>query len=152
VNKLPRVFLRVLTFSLDFSSSSFERILVHALNALDLCSENQKSDNHLFVNLVSDFEKVVLDPVVVEQAVVVILKRHGERVSTLGIGEVETKTVCSLSRALPPISLRLVASSLTGYMHVMNTYVLSANESDSDRVFKLIGGTKAGLACAGDSS
>jgi acetyl-CoA carboxylase/biotin carboxylase 1 len=151
-NKSPRMFVRALSFSLDFSSSSFERILVDALNALDLCSENLKSDNHLFVNLVSDFEKVVLDPVVVEQVVVDILKRHGDRVSSLGVVEVETKILCSLHRDSPPISLRLVASNPTGYVHVMNTYVEAADEFGSDRVFKLIGGTKASLACAGDSS
>ncbi|CAJ1954778.1 unnamed protein product [Cylindrotheca closterium] len=151
-NKASRMFVRALSFNLDFSSSSFERILVDALNALDLKSENLKADNHLFVNLVSDFEKVVLDPVVVEQVVVDILKRHGDRVSALGIVEVETKILCSLSPDSPPISLRLVASNPTGYVHVMNTYVEAADESSSDRVFKLIGGTKASLACAGDSS
>ncbi|KAG7354603.1 biotin carboxylase [Nitzschia inconspicua] len=151
-NENPRIFVRALSFSLDFSSSSFERILVDALNSLDLCSENRKADNHLFVNLVSDFEKVVLDPVVVEQVVVDILKRHGERVSNLGIVEVETKILCALSRDSLPISLRLVASNPTGYVHVMNTYVEAAEDNGSDRVFKLIGGTKASLAGAGDSS
>lgn len=151
-NKAPRIFVRALSFSLDFSSSSFERILVDALNALDLCSEGSKADNHLFVNLVSDFEKVVLDPVVVEQVVVDILKRHGDRVTNLGIVEVETKILCSLSRDSFPISLRLVASNPTGYVHVMNTYVEAAEDNSSDRFFKLIGGTKASLAGAGDSS
>ena len=151
-NKSPRIFVRALSFSLDFSSTSFERILVDALNALDLCSENLKADNHLFVNLVSDFENVILDPVVVEQVVVDVLKRHGDRISALGIVEVETKILCSLSRHSPPISLRLVASNPTGYVHVMNTYVEAADEKGGDRVFKLIGGTKASLACAGDSS
>lgn len=151
-SKASRLFVRALSFNLDFSSSSFERILVDALNALDLNSDNVKSDNHLFINLVSDFEKVVLDPVVVEQVVVDILKRHGDRVSALGIVEVETKILCSLSPDSPPIALRLVASNPTGYVHVMNTYVEAADESSSDRVFKLIGGTKASLACAGDSS
>jgi acetyl-CoA carboxylase/biotin carboxylase 1 len=151
-NKSPRMFVRALSFNLDFSSSSFERILVDALNALDLCSENLKSDNHLLVNLVSDFEKVVLDPVVVEQVVVDILKRHGDRVSALGIVEVETKILCSLSRDSSPLSLRLVASNPTGFVHVMNTYVEAADETGPERVFKLIGGTKASLACAGDSS
>jgi acetyl-CoA carboxylase/biotin carboxylase 1 len=151
-NKAPRIFVRALSFSLDFSSSSFERILVDALNALDLCSEGSKADNHLFVNLVSDFEKVVLDPVVVEQVVVDILKRHGERVTNLGIVEVEAKVLCSLSRDSLPISLRLVASNPTGYVHVMNTYVEAAEDNSSYRVYKLIGGTKASLAGAGDSS
>jgi acetyl-CoA carboxylase / biotin carboxylase 1 len=151
-NRAPRIFVRALSFSLDFSSSSFERILVDALNALDLCSEGSKADNHLFVNLVSDFEKVVLDPVVVEQVVVHILKGHGDRVTNLGIVEVETKILCSLSRDSLPISLRLVASNPTGYVHVMNTYVEAAEDNSSDRVFKLIGGTKASLAGAGDSS
>ena len=150
-NKAPRVFVRALSFSLEFSSSSFERILVDALNTLDLCPQNQKTDNHLFVNLGSDFEKAVLDPVVVEQVVVDILKRHGDRVSALGIAEVETKIVCSLSTDSPPIALRLVASNPTGFVHVMNTYVEAADDS-GERVLKLIGGTKASLASAGDSS
>ena len=150
-NKAPRVFVRALSFSLEFSSSSFERILVDALNTLDLCPQNLKSDNHLFVNLGSDFEKAVLDPVVVEQVVVDILKRHGDRVLALGIVEVETKIVCSLSMDSPPIALRLVASNPTGFVHVMNTYVEAADDS-GERVLKLIGGTKASLASAGDSS
>lgn len=151
-NKNARIFVRALSFSLDFSSNSFERILVDALNSLDLCVENCRADNHIFINLVSDFEKVVLDPVVVEQVVVEILKRHGDRVSNLGIVEVETKILCSLARDSLPISLRLVASNPTGFVHVLNTYVEAADESGSDRVFKLIGGTKASLAGAGDSS
>lgn len=151
-NKAPRIFVRALSFSLEFSSSTFERILVDALNLLDLSSNNAKSDNHLFVNLLSDFEKTVLDPVVVEQVVVDILKRHGDRVTALGIVEVETRIVCSLSTDSPPIAFRLVASNPTGYVHVMNTYVEAADESGGDRVFKLIGGTKASLASSGDSS
>ena len=151
-NKNTRIFVRALSFTLDFSSNSFERILVDALNSLDLCPENRRVDNHLFINLVSDFEKVVLDPVVVEQVLMDILKRHGDRVSNLGIVEVETKILCSLSRDSLPISLRLVASNPTGYVHVLNTYVEAADENGGDRVFKLIGGTKATLAGAGDSS
>ena len=151
-NKNARIFVRALSFSLDFSSNSFERILVDALNSLDLCSDNGRADNHLFINLVSDFEKVVLDPVVVEQVVVDILKRHGDRVSNLGIVEVETRIFCSLCRDSLPISLRLVASNPTGFVHVLNTYVEAADETGSDRVFKLIGGTKASIAGAGDSS
>jgi acetyl-CoA carboxylase/biotin carboxylase 1 len=151
-NKNPRIFVRALSFVLDFSSSSFERILVDALNALDLCSLKGISDNHLFLNLVSDFEKLVLDPVVVEQIVVAILKRHGERVSNLGIVEVETRIVCCLSRESPPIAIRLFASNPTGYVHVMNTYVEAADDTGGERSFKLIGGTKASLASAGDSS
>jgi acetyl-CoA carboxylase / biotin carboxylase 1 len=151
-NPASRIFVRAVSFSFEFSSATFERILVDALNALDLNSSHGNSDNHLFVNLVSDFEKAVLDPVVVEQVVVDILKRHGDRVSALGIVEVETKIVCSLNIDSPPIALRLVASNPTGYVHVMNTYVEAADESGGDRVFKLIGGTKASLASAGDSS
>lgn len=151
-NRSPRVFVRALSFVLDFSSSSFERILVDALNALDLCSSQSKTDNHLFVNLVSDVEKAVLDPVVVEQVVVEILKRHSERVSNLGIVEVEARIVCCLSRDSPPIALRLVASNPTGFVHVMSTYVEAAVESGTERIFKLIGGTKASLASTGDSS
>ena len=151
-NRAARVFVRALSFVLDFSSSSFERLLVDALNALDLSSSTSNADNQLFINLVSDFEKAVLDPVVVEQVVVDILKRHGERVTNLGIVEVEARIVCCLSADSPPIALRLVASNPTGFVHVMSTYVEAAKESGSERIFKLIGGTKASLASTGDSS
>eukprot|EP00957_Ditylum_brightwellii_P132598 10112059-Ditylum_brightwellii.AAC.1 len=43
------------------------------------------------------------------------------------------------------MSLKLVASNPT-------SYVQATNKTRSERVFKLIGGTKASLACAGDSS
>jgi acetyl-CoA carboxylase / biotin carboxylase 1 len=148
----PRTFARSLSFALEFSSSSFERILVDSLNAFDLWRTKSKSDNHLFLNLVSDYEKTVLDPVVVEQVVVAILKRHGERVSGLGIIEVEMRIVCCLSANTPPIAIRLFASNPTGYVHVMNTYVEAASQSGNERIFKLISGTKASLASAGDSS
>ena len=151
-NKAPRVFARTLSFSLEFSSSAFERILVDALNALDLCSLKNTTDNHLFLNLVSDFEKSVLDPVVVEQIVATVLRRHGERVLNLGISEVETRIVCCLSPSTPPIAIRLFASNPTGYVLVMNTYIEATGENGKDRVFKLIGGTKASLASTGDSS
>jgi acetyl-CoA carboxylase/biotin carboxylase 1 len=151
-NRSPRIFARALSFVLEFSSSSFERILVDALNAFDLCQMPTKSDNHLFINLVSDFEKAVMDPVVIEQVVVDLLKRHGDRVSGLGIVEVETRIVCCLSTNTPPIAIRLFASNPTGYVHVMNTYVEAANEIGGDRIFKLISGTKASLASTGDSS
>lgn len=151
-NKSPRIFARALSFVLEFSSAGFERILVDALNSLDLVTLRSKTDNHLFINLVSDFEKAVLDPVVVEEVVVSILKRHGERMTNLGIVEVETRVVCCLSRDSPPIALRLVASNPTGYVLVMSTYVEAANETGSKRVFKLIGGTKASLAGSADSS
>jgi acetyl-CoA carboxylase / biotin carboxylase 1 len=148
----PRTFARSLSFALEFSSSTFERILVDSLNAFDLWRTKSKSDNHLFLNLVSDYEKTVLDPVVVEQVVVAILKRHGERVSGLGIIEVEMRIVCCLSANTPPIAIRLFASNPTGYVHVMNTYVEAASQSGNERIFKLISGTKASLASAGDSS
>jgi len=118
---------------------------------MDLCSES-KSDNHLFLNLVSDNEKAVLDPVDVERVVGNILKRHEDRISGLGIAEVETRIVCRLSSDSSPIALRLFASNPTGYVHVMNTYVEAESETGGERVFKLIGGTKASLASAGDSS
>lgn len=148
----PRTFARSLSFALEFSSSTFERILVDSLNAFDLWRTKSKGDNHLFLNLVSDYEKIVLDPVVVEQVVVAILKRHGERVSGLGIIEVEMRIVCCLSANTPPIAIRLFASNPTGYVHVMNTYVEAASQSGNERIFKLISGTKASLASAGDSS
>jgi len=151
-NKEPRIFARALSLMIEFSSSGFERILVDALNAMDVCPLKSKTDNHLFLNLVSDFERTVMDPVVVEQVVVEILKRHSERVSGLGIVEVETRIVCCLSSDSPPIAIRLFASNPTGYVQVMNTYVEAASESGGERVFMLISGTKASLASTGDSS
>jgi acetyl-CoA carboxylase/biotin carboxylase 1 len=151
-SRKPRIFVRALSSVIDFSSSGFERILVDALNSLDLVTLRSKADNHLFINLVSDFEKAILDPVVVEEVVVSILKRHGARITKLGLVEVETRVVCCLSRDSPPIALRLVASNPTGYVHVMSTYVEAFDETKSERVFKLIGGTKASLAGSGDSS
>lgn len=149
-NRARRVFGRALSFVLEFSSSGFECILVDALNALDLCSLKSKSDNHIFLNLVSDFDKAVLDPVIVEQVVVSVLKRHGERISNLGIVEVETRIVCCLSADSPPIAIRLFGSNPTGFVHVMNTYVEAVSDTGSARVFKLIGGTK-GQYGAGDN-
>lgn len=151
-NKAPRVFARAISFTLDFSSSSFERVLVDALNAVDVVALKSKSDNHLFINLESHNENSVLDPVVVEQVVVDILKRHGSRISGLGIVEVETRVVCCLSCGSPPIALRLVASNPTGFVHVMSTYIEAADEKGGNLEFKLIGGTKASLASSGDSS
>jgi acetyl-CoA carboxylase / biotin carboxylase 1 len=151
-NKHARIFARVLSSMLEFSSSGFERTIVDALNAMDLCALKSKSDNHLFVNLLGDFEGTVIDPVVVEQVVGDILKRHGDRVAGLGIVEVETRIVCSLSANSPPIALRLFASNPTGFVQVMDTYVEAADEMRPGRVFKLISGTKARLASAGDSS
>lgn len=151
-NKSPRIFVRALSYVLEFSSSSFERVLVDALNAMDVVTLKYKADNHLFVNMISDYDKLVLDPVVVEQVVVDILKRHGERITNLGIAEVEARIVCCLSRDSPPIALRLVASNPTGYVHVMSTYVEAISAYGGERVFKLIGGTKASLASSSDSS
>ena len=151
-NTEPRIFARALSLMLSFSSSQFETILVDALNAFDVCTHKSNNDNHLFLNLVSDVENSVIDPVVVEQVVVEILKRHSDRVSGLGIVEVEARIVCCLSNDTPPIAIRLFASNPTGYVHVMNTYVEAANEFGGERVFKLISGTKASLASAGDSS
>lgn len=153
-NKMPRIFARALSSMLEFTSSGFERILVDVLNALDLCPLKSRSDNHIFVNLVSDFEGTVLDPIVVEQVVVEVLKRHSERVSALGVVEVETRIICSLEANSPPIAIRLFGSNPTGYVQVLNTYVetLPADSPGRDRVFELISGTKASLASAGDSS
>lgn len=151
-NKAPRVFARAISFTLDFSSSSFERVLVDTLNAVDVVALKSKSDNHLFINLESHNENVALDPVVVEQVVVDILKRHGSRISGLGIVEVETRVVCCLSSGSPPIALRLVASNPTGYVHVMSTYIEAADVKGGNLEFKLIGGTKASLASSSDSS
>jgi len=151
-NKAPRVFARAVTFTLAFSSSSFERVLVDALNAIDVVALKSKSDNHLFINLANQHEMAVLDPVVVEQVVVDILKRHSSRIIGLGIVEVETRVTCCLSSESPAIALRLVASNPTGFVHAMSTYVEATDEVEGDLVFKLIGGTKASLASSGDKS
>jgi len=152
-NKDPRIFARIVSMLVDFSSSSFERILVDALNSIDLFAVKSKVYNHLFINLASDGEKLVLDPVVVEQIVGDVMKRHSNRISSLGIAEVETRVACCLDLDSPPIALRLVASNPTGYVHVMSTYVEASAEDNSGKLaFKLIGGTKASLASSGDTS
>jgi len=150
--KEPRIFVRAIGLVFQFSSTSFEGILVDALNALDLSMSESTSNNHVFINLVGDHDHVVLDPVVVEQVVVSILKRHGERISQLGIAEVETKIVCCLSADSPPIGLRMIASNPTGYVQVVDSYVEGLEQPGSEPVLKLIGGTKASLACTGDNS
>ena len=146
-----RIFARALNFELDFSASSFERMLVDALNAMDLCSLHFTGDNHLFLSLASDLERNVLDPVNVEQIVAGVIKRHGERIAALGIAEVETRIVCCLDADSPPIAIRLFSSNPTGFVQVMNTYVEAADPSQG-RIFRLVGGTKASLASSGDSS
>mmetsp|Transcript_1644 Transcript_1644/g.3791 ORF Transcript_1644/g.3791 Transcript_1644/m.3791 type:complete len:2007 (+) Transcript_1644:63-6083(+) len=152
-NKSPRIFARALSFVQDFSAGTFERLLVESFNAIDsIKTAVPAGDNHLFINVVSDLQTTIIDPVDVEQVVVSILKRHDERASRLGIAEVEAKAVCKLSEDSHPISLRLVASNPTGFVQVVNTYVEAADESGNKRVFKSIGGTKANLACSGDSS
>lgn len=154
-SKEPRVFVRALNFVKEFTATCYESILVDALNALDLSGEHKDftdgAGNHLFVNMVSDQERVI-DPAVIEQVVASILRRHEKRVTLLGIVEVETRIVCCLSADSPPIALRMVASNPTGYVHVMNTYVEAADDTGTKRVFRLIGGTKASLAGSGDSS
>jgi len=153
-NPKPRIYVRALGFISEFGSTSFENLLVDALNALDIAvHENGTSvDNHLFLNLISDYERIILDPVSVEDTVVTVLRRHGDRIAALGISEVETKLVCCLTAESPPIALRMVASNPTGYVHVMNTYVEAIDPSSTTPIFKLIGGTKASLSSSGDSS
>merc|ERR1719410_3272077 len=46
----------------------------------------------------------------------------------------------------------MVANNPTGYVLVMNTYVQTADETETKSIFKLIGGTKASMAGSGDSS
>jgi len=153
-NPKSRIFVRAVGFISEFSATNLEKMLVDALNALDIAvHENGFSvDNHLFLNLVSDYENIILDPVVVEQTAVAILRRHGDRIAALGLGEVETKLICSLTSDSPPIALRMVASNPTGYVQVMNTYVEAMDPSSIAPIFKLIGGTKASLSSSGDSS
>jgi acetyl-CoA carboxylase/biotin carboxylase 1 len=153
-NSKSRIYARTLNFISEFTSTSFEKMLVDAMNALDIAVHEYGYcvDNHLFLNMVSDHEKLILDPVSVENTVVSILKRHGDRIAALGLSEVETKLVCSLTSDSPPIALRMVASNPTGYVHVMNTYVEAVDPSSSTPIFKLIGGTKASLSSSGDSS
>jgi acetyl-CoA carboxylase/biotin carboxylase 1 len=152
-NKAPRIFARAVSFIGEFSAGTFEQLLVEAFNAVDsIKTSDQGGDNHLFMNVVSESQSSVIDPVLVEQVVSSILKRYSERTARLGIAEVEAKTVCRLAEDAHPISLRLVASNPTGFVQVVNTYIEAVNESGSKRVFKSIGGTKANMACSGDSS
>lgn len=153
-NKNSRIFVRQLSYILDFSSTSFEKMFVDSLNALDIIVSEHglRKDNHMFMNLISDYESIVLDPVLVEQTVVNVLKRHGGRISSLGLTEIETRLVCRIDTDSPPIAMRMIASNPTGYVQVMNTYVEAADASSSQTVFKLIGGSKGNLASSGDSS
>jgi len=154
-NKAPRIFARAVSFINEFSAGSFEQLLIEAFNALESIKTSVlPGDNHLFINIVSASQSTVIDPVAVEQVVASILKRYSERTSRLGIAEVEAKAVCKLADDddSHPISLRLVASNPTGFVQVMNTYVEAADETGTKRVFKSIGGTKASMACSGDSS
>lgn len=153
-NPKSRIYVRGLGFISEFTVTCFEKMLVDALNALDIAvhENSASSDNHLFLNLVSDHEKIVMDPATVESTVVTILKRHGDRIASLGLSEVETKLIASLSSDSPPIALRMVASNPTGYVQVMNTYVEAIDPASTTPVFKLIGGTKASLSSSGDSS
>jgi acetyl-CoA carboxylase/biotin carboxylase 1 len=153
-NKDSRIFVRALSFTSEFSSISFEKVLVDALIALDIAvHENGSStDNHLFLNLISACDETVLDPAIVEQSIVDILKRYSARIVALGLTEVETKLLCRLTEDSPPIALRMFASNPTGYVLVMNTYVEAVTPSATTPIFKLVGGTKASLSSSGDSS
>ena len=152
-NKAPRLFARAVSFVSDFSASSFERLLIEAFNAIEsIKTAVPAGDNHLFLNVAGDSQNTVIDPVDVEQVVISILKRHTERASRLGLAEIETKATCIVAHDSHPISLRLVASNPTGFVPVVNTYVEAVDGSGNKRVFKSIGGTKANLACSGDSS
>lgn len=152
-NKSPRLFARAVSFVSDFSASNFERLLVEAFNAIEsIKTAVPVGDNHLFLNVAGDSQNTVIDPVDVEQVVISILKRHTERATRLGLAEIETKATCIVAHDSHPISLRLVASNPTGFVPVVNTYVEAVDGSGNKRVFKSIGGTKANLACSGDSS
>ena len=150
-NKTTRLFVRALSFIETLTLSAFENIFVEAMNTLDLKGAGNSEDNHLFINVVSD-DRVVLDPTDVEQSVMSVIKRHGDRVKRLGITEVETRLECCLSEGSPSIAIRLVANNPTGFVHVLNTYVEAVDSSEKKKVFRLVGGTKANLACSGDSS
>ncbi|KAL7520214.1 hypothetical protein ACHAWX_004953 [Stephanocyclus meneghinianus] len=152
-NKSPRLFARAVSFVSDFSAGTFERLLVEAFNAIEsIKTAVPPGDNHLFLNVAGDTQNTVIDPVDVEQVVISILKRHTERASRLGLAEIETKATCIVAHDSHPISLRLVASNPTGFVPVVHTYVEAVDGSGNKRVFKSIGGTKANLACSGDSS
>ncbi|KAL3794777.1 hypothetical protein HJC23_012787 [Cyclotella cryptica] len=152
-NKSPRLFARAVSFVSDFSAGTFERLLVEAFNAIEsIKTAVPPGDNHLFLNVAGDSQNTVIDPVDVEQVVISILKRHTERATRLGLAEIETKATCIVAHDSHPISLRLVASNPTGFVPVVHTYVEAVDGSGNKRVFKSIGGTKANLACSGDSS
>ena len=150
-NQMPRLFVRALSFIDTLTISDFENIFVEAMNTLDLKGTGNSDDNHLFINVISD-GRVVLDPTDLEQSVMTVIKRHSNRVQRLGLAEVETRLECCLSEGSPPIAIRLVANNPTGFVHVLNTYVEALDESETRKVFRLVGGTKANIACSGDSS
>jgi len=138
-NKSPRVFIRTVALTNNYSSSSYERVFVDALNALDATGGAGLTDNHLFVNLLSD-NNVVQDPSILERAITKVVGRHQERLNLLGVVEIETKVTCSLNSEQEPIALRIVVSNPTKFINQVATYV-EAVEKDDSTVFRSVGGS-----------
>uniref|UniRef100_A0A7S1BIY5 Acetyl-CoA carboxylase n=1 Tax=Corethron hystrix TaxID=216773 RepID=A0A7S1BIY5_9STRA len=156
-NLRPRIFARALSLVADYTVSAFERIFVDALNALDVVDKTA-ADHHLFINLLSN-RHLHLQPSVLENVVETVVRRHAGRIQQLGLVEVETRIVCCLGEVggeaeeAPPIAIRMVASNPTGFNHVTSTYVeVVDDKKPTERVFRLVGGTKASLAGSGDAS
>jgi len=149
LKKSPRIFVRALSFILEFSTSNVEKMLVSALNVLDVFIHEKKSatDNHLFMNFIGDYEMAVLDPAIVQQSILPIMKDHWDKVSALGVTEVETKLVFRPTTNSSPVAYRIVVSNPTGYVHEMNTFVEAVHESSSTPIFKLVGKNKTSLGC-----
>ena len=68
---------------MDFSSTGVEKMLVDSLNELDIIVHEYgyRKDNHLFINLISEFERIVLDPVSVEQTNGNVLRLHEKHIA-----------------------------------------------------------------------
>ena len=138
-SKNPRVFIRAVAMTNDFSTSSYERVFVDALNALDATGAASLTDNHLFVNLLSD-NNVVQDPSILENVITKVVERNQERLNLLGVVEIETKITCSLNSDQGPIALRIVISNPTKFVNQVATYV-EAVEKDDNTVFRSVGGS-----------
>ena len=138
-SKNPRVFIRAVAMTTDYSTSSYERVFVDALNALDATGAASLTDNHLFVNLLSD-NNVVQDPSILEGVITKVVERNQERLNLLGVVEIETKITCSLNTDQGPIALRIVVSNPTKFVNQVATYV-EAVEKDDSTVFRSVGGS-----------
>jgi len=144
--KVPRIFVRSLSFVSEYSKSMFERTFVDALNALDqsgnIVTTNSDSNNHLFINLLTEARTVTKDPALIEEYFSKVFDLYSDRLKKLNVGEIEIKASCVLNESSPIIRLRIISSNPTGFFREISTYVEAAEEETGGVVFRYIGAEK----------